>query len=164
GVWDTAARIVNDGWVAEIAIPVNTVRFTHSQEQTWGINFERNIRCKNEAVFWSPIPKAYTLTRVSMAGEPRGLRELNLGMDLKLKPYLLGGVHDIRASQVSRDTDGLHDIGLDARYGVTAGLNLAGTVNTDFAQIEVDEQQVNLTRFGLFFPEKRDFFLESTVL
>ncbi len=164
GVWETAARIVNDGWTAEIAIPVNTVRFAPSDEQTWGINFERNIRRKNEAVFWSPIPKAYSLTRVSMAGELRGLRGLNLGLDLKLKPYVLGGVHDIQASRITRDTDGLHDIGLDARYGVTAGLNLDVTVNTDFAQIEVDEQQVNLTRFGLFFPEKRDFFLENSNL
>jgi hypothetical protein len=164
GVWDTAARIVNDGWVAEISIPVNTVRFTPSDEQTWGINFERNIRRKNESVFWSPIPKAYSLTRVSMAGELRGLRGLNLGLDLKLKPFVLGGVHDLRTSRTVSSTSALRDIGLDARYGVTAGLNLDVTVNTDFAQIEVDEQQVNLTRFGLFFPEKRDFFLENSNL
>ena len=164
GVWDTAARIVNDGWTAEISIPVNTVRFKPSDEQTWGINFERNIRRKNESVFWSPIPKAYSLTRVSMAGELRGLREMNLGMDLKLKPYALAGVHDFKTSRTSGSTDALRDIGLDARYGVTAGLNLDVTINTDFAQIEVDEQQVNLTRFGLFFPEKRDFFLENSNL
>jgi hypothetical protein len=164
GVWDTAARIVSDGWTAEISIPVNTVRFTPSEEQTWGINFERNIRRKNESVFWSPIPKAYSLTRVSMAGELRGLRGLNLGMDLKLKPFVLGGVHDFETSRTVASTSALHDIGLDARYGVTAGLNLDVTVNTDFAQIEVDEQQVNLTRFGLFFPEKRDFFLENSNL
>ena len=84
GVWDSAAKITNDGWTAEISIPVNTVRFTPTEEQTWGINFERNIRRKNEAVFWSPIPKAYSLTRVSMAGEMSGLRGLNLGWDLKL--------------------------------------------------------------------------------
>lgn len=164
GVWDSAARIVSDGWTAEISIPVNTVRFTPSDEQTWGINFERNIRRKNEAVFWSPIPKAYSLTRVSMAGELRGLRGLNLGWDLKLKPFLLGGVRDQKTSRTVSSTSALHDIGLDARYGVTAGLNLDVTLNTDFAQVEVDEQQVNLTRFGLFFPEKRDFFLENSNL
>jgi hypothetical protein len=164
GVWDTAARIVADGWTAEIAIPVNTVRFAASDEQTWGINFERNIRRKNEAVYWSPIPKAYSLTRVSMAGQLTGLRGLNLGWDLKLKPFLLGGVHDQRLGRDLASTDALHDVGLDARYGVTAGLNLDVTINTDFAQIEVDEQQVNLTRFGLFFPEKRDFFLENSNL
>jgi hypothetical protein len=164
GVWDSAARIVSDGWTAEIAIPVNTVRFTPSEEQTWGINFERHIRRKNEAVFWSPIPKAYSLTRVSMAGELRGLRGLNLGWDLKLKPFVLGGVRDQQTSRTVGSTSAVRDVGLDARYGVTAGLNLDVTLNTDFAQVEVDEQQVNLTRFGLFFPEKRDFFLENSNL
>ncbi|MGH9386112.1 MAG: DUF5916 domain-containing protein [Vicinamibacterales bacterium] len=164
GVWDTAARIVDDGWTAEISIPVNTVRFTPNEEQTWGINFERQIRARNEAVFWSPIPKAYSLTRVSMAGELRGLRGLNLGLDLKLKPFLLGGVRDQRISRTVGSTSALRDVGLDARYGVTTGLNLDVTLNTDFAQVEVDEQQVNLTRFGLFFPEKRDFFLENSNL
>jgi hypothetical protein len=143
---------------------VNTVRFAASDEQIWGINFERNIRRKNEAVFWAPIPKAYGLTRVSMAGELKDLRGLNLGWDLKLKPFVLGGVHSTRTSPAIHGNDALHDVGLDARYGVTPGLNLDVTLNTDFAQIEVDEQQVNLTRFGLFFPEKRDFFLENSNL
>ncbi len=164
GVWDAAARILDDGWAAEISIPVNTVRFSPSDEQTWGINLQRHIRHKNESVFWSPIPKAYTLTRVSLAGELAGLRGLSLGMDLKLKPFLVAGVHDLRTGRSSRSTSAIRDIGLDARYGVTAGLNLDITANTDFAQVEVDEQQVNLTRFGLFFPEKRDFFLENSNL
>ena len=115
-------------------------------------------------MFWSPIPKAYTLTRVSLAGELAGLRGLSLGWDLKLKPFVIGGVRDVRSSRTSRRTSAIRDIGLDARYGVTAGLNLDVTANTDFAQVEVDEQQVNLTRFGLFFPEKRDFFLENSNL
>lgn len=162
GVWDAAARIVNDGWTAEISIPFSTVRFVPSDTQTWGVNFQRQIRRKNEAVFWSPIPKAYTLTRVSLAGELQGLSGISRGLDLRLKPFFVGGVYDVRATRTSRATDAIHDIGLDARYGVTAGLNLDLTLNTDFAQVEVDEQQVNLTRFGLFYPEKRDFFLENS--
>ncbi|MEW6322739.1 MAG: DUF5916 domain-containing protein [Acidobacteriota bacterium] len=164
GVWDAAARVTPDGWTAEIAIPVNTVRFAPSDEQTWGINFMRHIRRKNETVFWAPIPKAYGLTRVSLAGELTGLRGLSLGLDLKLKPFAIVGVRHQRTSPGTGGTSGLRDVGLDARYGIGAGLNLDVTVNTDFAQVEVDEQQVNLTRFGLFFPEKRDFFLENSNL
>ena len=162
GVWDAAAKITPDGWTAEMAIPTNTVRFKSDAEQVWGINFLRHIRKKNELDYWSPIPRAYSLTRVSMAGELRGLHDLNLGMDLKLKPFVLAGprVRDIAAG--NRETSWSRDVGLDARYGVTAGLNLDVTINTDFAQVEVDDQQVNLTRFGLFFPEKRDFFLEAS--
>jgi len=162
GVWHAAARVVGDGWTAEIAIPVNTVRFAPRSEQIWGINFQRNIRRKNETVFWAPIPKAYTLTRVSLAGELTGLSGISQGLDLKLKPFFVGGVRDLRAAASDRVTSAIREVGLDARYGVTAGLNLDLTLNTDFAQVEVDEQQVNLTRFGLFYPEKRDFFLENS--
>jgi hypothetical protein len=164
GVWDVAARITDDGWTAEIAIPLTTVRFADGGEQTWGINFMRNIRRKNEQVFWAPIPKAYTLTRVSMAGALVGLRSLSHGMDLKVKPYVVSGVRDQRTSAGVTDTTFLRDVGVDAKYGVAGGLNLDLTYNTDFAQVEVDEQQVNLTRFSLFFPEKRDFFLENAGL
>ena len=164
GVWDAAARIVDDGWTAEIAIPVSTIRFAPSDDQIWGINFQRHIRRRNEQVFWSPIPRAYTLTKVSLAGELTGLAGISAGLDLKLKPFVVGGGRYFRASPGVSDTSALRDIGLDAKYGVTAGLNLDVTVNTDFAQVEVDEQQVNLTRFGLFFPEKRDFFLENSNL
>jgi hypothetical protein len=162
GVWDAAAKIVSDGWTAEIEIPFSTVRFVPSDEQVWGVNFQRHIRRKNETVLWSPIPKAYTLTRVSMAGEMHGLSGISRGLDLRLKPFAVGGVHDVQSSRDLRTTDPIRDIGLDARYGLTAGLNMDVTINTDFAQVEVDEQQVNLTRFGLFYPEKRDFFLENS--
>ena len=121
----------------------------------------RNIRRKNEQVFWAPIPKAYTLTRVSMAGAIVGLQSLSHGLDLKLKPYVVSGVRDTKTSPALQTTTFLRDVGIDAKYGVTGGLNLDLTYNTDFAQVEVDEQQVNLTRFSLFFPEKRDFFLEN---
>ena len=164
GVWDVAARITDEGWTAEIAIPLTTVRFADASEQTWGLNFMRNIRRKNEQVFWSPIPKAYGLTRVSMAGAVVGLQGLSHGMDLKLKPYVVAGVRDAQPGAGLQNVSFLRDVGADVKYGVTGGLNLDLTYNTDFAQVEVDEQQVNLTRFSLFFPEKRDFFLENAGL
>ncbi|MBI4475750.1 MAG: carbohydrate binding family 9 domain-containing protein [Acidobacteria bacterium] len=164
GVWDVAARRTAEGWTAEIEIPMTTVRFADRDDQTWGINFMRNIRRKNEQVFWAPIPKAYGLTRVSLAGALTGLRDVSHGMDLKLKPFLIAGVRSRRTNAVDGRTSALRDVGLDARYGITGGLNLDVTVNTDFAQVEVDQQQINLTRFSLFFPEKRDFFLENAGL
>ena len=164
GVWDAVARRTDDGWVAEISIPTTTLRFSNSEVQTWGINFERNIRRKNEQAFWAPIPKAYTLTRVSLTGTLRGIRGLSHGMDLRIKPFLTSGFRSKRFQDSSTSNEFLRDAGLDMKYGVTSGMNLDITVNTDFAQVEVDEQQVNLTRFGLFFPEKRDFFLENAGL
>jgi Domain of unknown function (DUF5916)/Carbohydrate family 9 binding domain-like len=161
GIWEVAARITDDGWTAEIAIPLTTLRFADGAEQTWGINFMRNIRRKNEQVFWAPIPKAYSLTRVSQAGSLVGLQSLNHGLDLKLKPYVVSGVRETNSSATLQTTSFLRDVGFDMKYGVTGGMNADVTYNTDFAQVEVDEQQVNLTRFSLFFPEKRDFFLEN---
>ena len=160
GVWDVAARRTDEGWVAEIAIPMVTLRFPKAERQVWGVNFMRNIRRKNEQVFWAPISKEYSLTRVSLAGTMSGIGEVNRGMDLRITPYVLAGGRQDRV--VSRlDGSGFNDVGLDVKYGVASGLNLDLTVNTDFAQVEVDQQQANLTRFPLFFPEKRDFFLEN---
>ena len=157
GVWHVAAGRSEDGWTAEITIPMVTLRFPAAESQEWGVNFMRNIRRKNEQVFWAPIPKAYDLARVSLAGSLTGLRSLNRGLDLRVKPFVVGGGKRTLADGTSRQGD----IGLDVKYGVTAGLNLDLTLNTDFAQAEVDDERVNLTRFPLFFPEKRDFFLEN---
>jgi hypothetical protein len=161
GVWDAAARRTSDGWVAEIEIPMVTLRSPDVPVQIWGINFMRSIRRKNEMVFWSPIPKPFALTQVSLAGTLTGMTNLNRGLDLRIKPFLIGGARrDQTGSLVASQP--LRDVGLDVKYGLRAGLALDLTVNTDFAQAEVDEQQVNLTRFALFFPEKRDFFLENS--
>lgn len=162
GVWDAAGRIVADGWTAEISIPFSTVRFKPVEQQVWGINFERHTRRKNEISLWAPIPRAYGLTRVSLAGELVDLNGVSRGLDLRLKPFITGGIRGISTAPSTSSTSSVRDIGLDARYGVTAGLNLDVTANTDFAQVEVDEQQVNLTRFSLYYPEKRDFFLENS--
>ena len=160
GVWDVASRRTPDGWVAEIAIPMVTLRFPKTERQVWGVNFMRNIRRKNEQVFWAPVSKEYTLTRVSLAGTMTGISGITRGLDLRVTPYALAGGRQDRDVSVLHGS-GFDDYGLDVKYGVASGLNLDLTLNTDFAQVEVDEQQVNLTRFPLFFPEKRDFFLEN---
>ena len=161
GVWDVASRRTSDGWTAEIVIPMVTLRSPDVAVQTWGVNFARNIRRKNEVVYWSPIPKPYNIMQVSLAGTISGMTDINRGLDLRLKPYITAGTRYDRTGSTST-TSALKDIGGDLKYGLGHGLALDLTVNTDFAQAEVDEQQVNLTRFQLFFPEKRDFFLENS--
>ncbi len=164
GVWDAAAHVTDDGWTAEIAIPATTLRFVPKDDQVWGLNFQRNIRRKNEQVFWAPIPKAYTLTRFSMAGQLTGINGLSQGSDMRIKPFVVAGARAQHMTASATGTSPVREVGLDARYGLTPGINLDATVNTDFAQVESDEQQVNLTRFSLLFPEKRDFFLENAGL
>ncbi len=160
GVWEVVAKKVPEGWIAEIAIPMITLRFPESEPQSWGINLMRNIGRKNEQAFWSPIPKPYSITRVSLAGTLDNLSSLNRGRDLRITPFVTGGASRIRSAGVTDDAL-QRDIGMDLKYGVSASLNLDVTINTDFAQAEVDDEQVNLTRFALFYPEKRDFFLEN---
>ncbi len=161
GVWSLEARRTPDGWVAEIEIPMVTLRFPDADPQSWGINLMRNISRKNEQAYWAPIPKPFTLTRVSLAGSLTDLGTLDRGRDLRIKPFVTGGGRSTLESGIS-DRTAQSDIGLDVKYGITAGLNLDVTVNTDFAQAEVDNEQVNLTRFALFYPEKREFFLENS--
>ena len=160
GVWDTSARRTPEGWVAEVRIPMVTLRFPNASPQSWGINFMRNIPHRNEVVFWAPIPLPYGITRVSLAGMLSGLEGLSRGRDLRIKPFVVAGGEAERSEGVSTRSI-FRDMGLDLKYGITPSLNLDVTVNTDFAQAEVDNERVNLTRFPLFFPEKRDFFLEN---
>ncbi len=158
GIWDARTRITETGWYAEIRIPFRTLKFPEQDPQTWGLNFERKLRRLNENSFWSPLPRIYSLERVSLAGTIDGLRELRPGRNIRVKPYALGS-----SSTVGRRASvGDFDVGLDVKYGVTSGLTWDFTVNTDFSQVEADEQQVNLSRFSLLFPEKRDFFLENS--
>ena len=163
GVWEVAARRTPEGWAAEFAIPFRSLRFPETSGEPWGFNVYRVIRRKNEQVLWSSWSRSNEgFTRVSRAGHIHGLTDLpRSGLNLELKPYLLGGATGELDSFDRLDTDAELDIGLDAKYEVRPGLILDATLNTDFAQVEVDDQQVNLTRFSLFFPEKRDFFLEN---
>ena len=158
GVWDVSTRIGDDGWSAEIRIPFRTLKFSPATDQTWGVNFQRRLRRLNENSYWSPIQRIHNLSRVSMAGTIEGFQGIAPGNNLRVKPYALGS-----ASRVAgRSTDGDFDAGFDVKYGITSGLTWDFTVNTDFSQVEADEQQINLTLFSLFFPEKRDFFLENS--
>jgi hypothetical protein len=156
-IWNVKSQITDWGWQAEMAIPLRSLRFRDSQRQVWGINFNRRIRRKNESSHWSPIPQPYQLDRVSLAGKLDGIDGIAQGRNFYIKPYLL--VPLLRREL--DDVDFLPDAGFDIKYGVTSGLTLDLTVNTDFSQVEADEQQINLTRFPLFFPEKRQFFLEN---
>ncbi len=161
-VWHIETRIQEDGWTAEYAIPFKSLRFSRDEEQVWGVQFYRSIRRLNESTSWMPIPSRYRnySQRISYAGDLHGVRDVRPGKNLKVKPYIFGGVNHFasRGEETSGDLDG----GVDVKYGLTSGLTLDLTVNTDFSQAEADTQQVNLTRFPLFFPEKRDFFLENT--
>ncbi len=163
GVWEVGARRTPEGWSAEFAIPFRSLRFPEVSDEPWGFNVYRTIRRKNEEVLWSSWSRSNEgFTRVSRAGHIHGLTDLpRAGLNVELKPYVLGRAAGELDSFDRLDTDAEIDIGLDAKYEVRPGLVLDATLNTDFAQVEVDDQQVNLTRFSLFFPEKRDFFLEN---
>lgn len=160
--WTVRTRTTERGWEAEFAIPLRTLRYSPGMERTWGVNVMRNIRRKNEQVFLAPIPRGYSLYRVSSAGKLNGL-SLPTRRDIRVIPYAAASLNDdktLRAGSVDRSGR----LGLDFKWGVRADLTLDATVNTDFAQVEADEEQVNLTRFALFFPEKRPFFLENAQL
>ena len=160
--WTVRATQTERGWEAEFALPLKTLRYAPGEDRTWGVNVLRNIRRKNEQVFLATVPRGYTLHRVSVAAKLTGL-SLPTRRDVKLTPYVAASINDDRT--LGTDTvDRTGDIGLDLKWGVRSDLTLDVTVNTDFAQVEADEEQVNLTRFALFFPEKRPFFLENAQL
>jgi hypothetical protein len=158
GIWEVRTRITEVGWTAEIRIPFKTLKFDRADPQTWGVNFERKIRRLNEDSYWSPLPRIYNIERVSLAGSIEGMRGVRPGRNLRVKPYALGSTNSITGFDTIRDGVA----GFDVKYGLTTGTTWDFTVNTDFSQVEADEQQVNLSRFSLFFPEKRDFFLENS--
>jgi hypothetical protein len=159
GDWRVRASVTERGWETELAIPLKTLRYAAGDNRTWGFNVKRNIRRKNEQVFLSAIPRGSDVFRVSMAAKLTGL-DLPQRRDVKLIPYALASANkDYTVTSDQLDRKG--DIGLDVKWGIRPNLTADFTVNTDFAQVEADEEQVNLTRFDLFFPEKRPFFLEN---
>ena len=168
GSWEVATTTDAEGWYAEFRIPFSTLRYARGGDQTWGLNFARNIRRRNEEAVWAPVPRQYTLYRVSLAGTLDQF-EAPARRIVTVTPYVLGDAfRDYSLTTPSADcvgidgrTDCSAQVGGDAKIGITQSLTLDLTVNTDFAQAEVDDQQVNLTRFPLFFPEKRGFFLEN---
>ena len=152
------------GWTFEMAIPFRSLRYQPGRAQVWGVNLRRVVQWKNEFSFVVPMPASFGamgIFQISVGGTLVGLEVPPGGKNLEIKPYGISGVTtDRRATPpISDALDG--DLGLDVKYGVTQNLTADFTYNTDFAQVEVDAQQVNLTRFSLFFPEKREFFLEG---
>ncbi|MGH3119157.1 MAG: DUF5916 domain-containing protein, partial [Gaiellales bacterium] len=160
GSWDVRTAMTDAAWTAEFRIPLRTLRYGPAP-QTWGVNAFRNIQRRRERTYWAPLARIYNLARLSSAGELRGLT-LETPRNFKVLPYVVGSANRDFRPRVSSDVNG--DFGFDAKFGVTPSLNLDATYNTDFAQVEVDTQQINLTRFNLRFPEKRPFFLENSGL
>src|SRR5687767_11909187 len=156
--WQVRTKMGDHGWSAEFAIPFRTLRYPAGASQTWGLNFQRNIRRKNERAYWAPIPRQFNLYRLSLAGSMSGVQTPAL-RNFRVTPYGLGNALSSGVAPVDAEMD--YDFGGDVKYSITPSLTLDATVNTDFAQVEVDDQQVNLDRFTLFFPEKRPFFLEN---
>ncbi len=168
GVWDVKVTVDERGWVAEYRIPFKTLRFSNAPQQVWGLNLSRRVLNISEENQWAPIPIRYSCCqKMSLAGTLVGIENINPGQNFGVKPFLTAGITDVRDGDQMRRTRSLGAIddyegGVDAKYGVTQSLTLDLTYHTDFAQVEADTQQVNLTRFNLFFPEKRDFFLENS--
>ena len=162
-VWDVQTGRFDGGWTVEMEIPFKSIRFRPGTSQIWGLQIGRNVRWKNEWTYLTPVPISGGpgMFRLSAAGTLTGVEVPEGNRTFEIKPYGIGSMAtDVNAVPlVSNAGDG--DFGLDVKYGITQNLTADFTYNTDFAQVEVDEQQVNLTRFSLFFPEKREFFLEG---
>ena len=163
-VWNYKAARFDQGWVVEAAIPFKSLRYSAGEDQVWGFNAMRTNRWKNELSFLSLPPTGrgtQGLQQVSLAATLVGIKAPSGSKNLELKPYAISNTTSFRNAQRRLGTDTTADVGGDLKYGITQSLTLDLTYNTDFAQVEADTQQVNLTRFSLFFPEKRDFFLEN---
>ena len=162
-VWSVRVGRFDGGWSFEAAIPFKSLRYRPGRAQTWGFNVERRVVWKNEYSALVPLPASWgygAVMQVSQAATLVGLEAPAAGIDLELKPYAIGEASGVRTGPSLSNT-ATGDMGLDVKYGVTENLVADLTLNTDFAQVEADEQQINLTRFSLFFPEKREFFLEN---
>ena len=173
--WDAVfyseTRIHDEGWDMEVAIPFRQLRFPKDDELEFGLMISRMINRKNERVVWPPIGMEYggsfgALAAVSQYGVLKGIKNIHRGKNIEIKPYVIGGAQNVRPdlSEEATVTDYTKDFGFDIKYGITSNLTLDLTVNTDFAQVEADNVQINLSRFNLFFPEKREFFQERAGL
>ena len=163
-VWDVKADRFANGWSAELIIPFKSVRYRQSGPQIWGINFRRIIKRKNEYAHLTPVPATFGssgMYQLGFAATLVGLETPAQSVNFEVKPYALVSSTTDRTAAAAFNNDLASSVGFDFKYGLTRSLIADVTVNTDFAQVEEDLQQVNLTRFSLFFPERRDFFLEG---
>jgi hypothetical protein len=162
-IWDVRTSIEPWGWSAEMWLPFRSLRFAHDGPQRWGINFRRIVLAKNEWTFATFIPPEWGTSGIGKFSSGADLEGVEIGgrpLNMELHPYALAGAVEDTCADAC-DTHGRGDVGIDAKYGISPNLTLDLTWNTDFSQVEADEQQINLSRFSLFFPEKRQFFLEG---
>ena len=163
GVWDVEVTVDEAGWIAEYRIPFKTLRFSNAPQQVWGLNLSRRVLNISEENQWAPMPIRYSCCqKMSLAGTLVGIENINPGQNFGVKPFLTAGITDMRDGDRMRRTRSLgaiedYDGGVDAKYGVTKSLTLDLTYHTDFAQVEADTQQVNLTRFNLILSGKTRF-------
>ena len=169
--WDAVvacqSKIHETFWTAELQVPLSQLRFKESDPMVWGFNVGREVARNQEEMIWAPVPASYggmAKYRTANLGRIVGLSGITPRRNLEVLPYVLPGVTQINADETGLETEGKFKVGVDAKYGITSNLTADITYNTDFAQVEADEEQVNLTRFSLFFPEKRPFFLEGAGL
>ena len=158
GVWDVATKITDEGWFAEFEIPFSTLKFPKRDVQVWAVNFERNIRRKREQLLWQGWYRIHDIEQISQAGKLTGLKDIKAKNKVEIKPYVSGGGE---YNNEEKKWDGRFRFGGDINYDVTPMLKLNLTVHTDFAQVEADRARINLSRFSLYYPEKRQFFLEG---
>lgn len=158
-IWDVASSISSDRWCAEIRIPFASLKFPKADEQVWGVNFLRGIRRLNQDVIWSGAVANGNFFDLTRAGELKGISRIERGNPVYILPFVNGGLEDMGGAKDSR-----FKAGLDVKYGISDAFTMDLTLNTDFAQVEADIAEINLTRFPLFLPEKRDFFLEGNKL
>ncbi len=165
GVWTSEARITPEGWTATVGIPFSTLNFMQSDDVVWGINFKRFIRRRNEEDLWSAWRRVDGATRISRAGELHGISGIDSGRLFIVKPYGLTGFShfppSVAGTGYTPGTSALYTGGLDVKLGLRSNLVANFTANTDFADSDVDMQTFNLTPYKLFYPEKRQFFLEN---
>ena len=155
-VWDVAVKKNQQGWFAEIVIPFSSLKFKKESTQIWGINFERNIRRKKEQVLWQGWSRLYDVEKISQGGKLIGINNIKQGTKIELMPYVLAGFEFSNEQNKTKQK-----IGGEINFDITPTLKLNFTTNTDFAQVESDRKQINLSRFSLYYPEKRQFFLEG---
>ena len=158
GVWTSAARITKSGWTATIGIPFTTLNFSHSRNIIWGVNFLRFIRRKNKTDLWAAWQRAFGIYKISQEGEITGIHDIGSGRLFFVRPYGLLGSDRLAGL---RGTQPLDTGGVDVKYGIRSNLVANLTVNTDFSEADVNQEQFNLTPYKLFFPKTRQFFLEN---
>lgn len=162
GIVNVRTVVHDSGWTVEMAIPLKTLRFDPSvPDHTWGLNLSRRVRRKNEVAYWAPLDRRDRIFRMDRSGTLDGMGRLRAGRNITAKPFVLAA--NGAGNNINEDDRGNGaDAGFDLKYGITPRLTLDLTFRTDFSQVEVDQEQVNLTRFALFFPERREFFLENS--